>query len=194
MLKAWEDSTIKQYNSTLKLWWSFNNREKTDPYDASIPKILHFLTERYQNGANHGTLNSARSALAIIATENIEANELIRKFLKGNSKTRPAKPRYDATWDVNPVLQQLEKLFPLESLTLKQLSHKLILLLALGTAHRLQTLTLIRIANISKSHTGLEIRIPERIKSTGSSSIRTTLKLPFFSEKPELCIASTLLY
>lgn len=194
MLKAWEDSTIKQYNSTLRLWWKFNNEEKTDPFDLSIPKVLRFLSNRYQDGANYGTLNSSRSALAIISAENIRSNELIKKFIKGSSKTRPSKPRHDSTWDVDPVLRKLEEWFPLESLNLKQLSQKLLLLLALGTAHRLQTLTSIRNSNIIRSNRGLEIRIPDRIKTTRAGSKQPVLKLPFFKEKPGLCIAKTLLH
>lgn len=101
MLRAWEDSTIKQYNSTLKLWWSFNSTEKTDPFDVSVPKVLKFLSQRYKEGANYGTLNSTRSALAVISQENIGDNSLIKRFIKGSAKTRPCKPRYDSTWDVD---------------------------------------------------------------------------------------------
>lgn len=194
MLRAWEDSTIKQYNNTLRLWWNFNNEEKTDPFDISISKVLKFLTNRYQDGANYGTLNASRSALATIANEDIRTNELIKKFIKGSSKTRPSKPRYDSTWDVDPVLRELEKWAPLESLNLKQISQKLILLLALGTAHRLQTLASIKISNITKSSKGLEIRISDRIKTTRTGSTQPVLKLPFFKERPGLCIAKTLLY
>lgn len=194
MVKAWEDSTIKQYNSALRLWWNFNNKKNTDPFDVSIPKVLTFLTIRYKDGANYGTLNSTRSALAVISTEDIGTNDLVKKFIKGSSKARPNKPRYDSTWDVDPVLRKLQNWFPLESLTLKQLSQKLSLLLALGTAHRLQTLVLIKISNITISDKGLEVRIPDRIKSSGISTKRPVLKLPFFNEKPGLCIAKTLLH
>ncbi|XP_067203951.1 uncharacterized protein [Linepithema humile] len=194
MLKAWEDSTIKQYNNALKLWWNWNSTQNTDPFDVSISKVLEFLTLRYQNGANYGTLNSSRSALATISTEDIGTNDLVKKFIKGSSKTRPNKPRYDSTWDVDPVLKGLQKWFPLELLTLKQLSQKLVLLLALGTAHRLQTLALIKISNISSSDKGLEVKIPDRIKSSRVGTKQPLLKLPFFKEKPGLCIAKTLLH
>ncbi|KMQ91451.1 tyrosine recombinase [Lasius niger] len=194
MLKAWEESTIKQYNSALRLRWNLNIKENSDLFDVSIPKVLKFLTIRYKEGANYGTLNSSGSALAIIATEDIRANDLVKKFFKGSLKTKPNKPRYESTWDVDPVLRKLQEWFPLESLSLKQLSQKLALLLALGTAHRLQTLALIKISNITSSDKGLEIRIPDRVKSLGISSKRPILKLPFFKEKPGLCIAKTLRY
>lgn len=192
-MNAWEESTIKQYNSALALWWKFNIEENSDLFDVTVSKALKFLAKRYQEGANHGTLNSSRSALAAIAVEDIGNNELIKRFIKGSSKTRPSKPKYDSTWDVDPVLNKLQSWFPLEALTLKQLSQKLALLLALRTAHRLQTLVLIKIPNRTKCDKGLEIKIPDRIKSTGTSKMRQVLRLPFFSEKPEFCIARTLL-
>lgn len=194
MLKAWEDSTLKQYNSALKSWWNLNIKQNTDPFDVSIPKVLDFLTLRYQDGANYGTLNASRSALAIISKEDIGANDLIKQFIKESLKTRSNKPRYDSTWDVDPVLEKLQEWFPLESLTLKQLSQKLTLLLTLGTAHRLQTLALNKISNITSSDKGLEVRIPDRIKSSGTGTKRPVLKLPFFKDKLSLCIAKTLLH
>ncbi|EZA52648.1 hypothetical protein X777_08539 [Ooceraea biroi] len=75
----------------------------------------------------------------------------------------------------------------------KGLSQKLALLLALGTTHRLQTLALMKISNITSSDKGLEVRIPDRIKSLGTSTRRPLLKLAF-NEKPGLCIARTLRY
>lgn len=194
MLRAWENSTIKQYNNTLSLWWKFNNKKRSDPFDLATPKVLSFLTNRYQDGANYSTLNTARSALAIISTEDIGSDKLIKKFIKGSSKTRPSRPKYDSTWDVDPVLKRLEEWSPLESLNLKQLSQKLIILLALGTAHRLQTLTSIRISNIIRSNQGMEIKILDRIKTTRIGSHQPVLKLPFFKEKPGLCIVKTLLH
>lgn len=74
----------------------------------TIAKVLKFLTEKYQDGANYGTLNSARSALAIIANMDIANNELVKKFIKGSGKTRSSRPRYDSTWD-EPVLNKLEE-------------------------------------------------------------------------------------
>lgn len=191
MLKAWEDSTLKQYNNALALWWRFNNEANLDPFHVSAAKVLEFLTQRYKDGANYGTLNASRSALAVISSQDLGASELIRKFIRGSAKTRPCNPRYDSTWDVDPVLRQLQDWFPLESISLKQLSQKLVLL-ALGTAHRLQTLALIQISQIVVLEAGLEIRIPGRIKTSGTSNKRVLLKLPFFDERPGLCIAQTL--
>lgn len=89
------------------------------------------------------------------------------------------------------MLRKLEKLFPLESLNLKRLPHKLVLVLAFDTAHRLQTLASIRIPNIIRSGQGLEIKISDKIKIRISNE-QSVLKLLFFKEKSGLYIAATL--
>ncbi|CAD6227212.1 GSCOCG00006019001-RA-CDS [Cotesia congregata] len=175
MIASLEESTIKQYNGTLKLWWHWNIQCDENPLIVSSEKTLKFLTERFDNA-----LNSARAALPLISNESIGGNQLISRFIKGSSKIRPSLPKYDETWDVDPVL------------SLKKLTEKLVVLLALGTAHRAQTLSLIKISNINTLETRIEIRISDRIKTSKKGKVQPVLKIPFFREKPELCIANTL--
>ncbi|CAD6216738.1 GSCOCG00011356001-RA-CDS, partial [Cotesia congregata] len=138
------------------------------------------------------TLNSARAALSLISSEDVTNNQLISRFIKGSSKIRPSLPKYESTRDVNPVLKKLAAWFPLEDLTLKELTNKLVVLLALGTAHRSQTLALIKISNIIVLESKIEILIPDRIKTSRPGAPQPVLKLPFFHDRPELCIAQTL--
>ncbi|CAG5077997.1 Protein of unknown function, partial [Cotesia congregata] len=57
------ESTLKQYNGTLKLWWQWNKQVNENPYVGSVEKILKFLSERFSDGVGHSALNSARAAL-----------------------------------------------------------------------------------------------------------------------------------
>ena len=66
------------------------------------------------------------------------------------------------------------------------------MLLALGIAHRAQTLTCININNISESARKLEIKIPELIKTSGPGRFQPWMVLSIFDEKPELCIVRSL--
>lgn len=103
---------------------------------------------------------------------------------------RPTKPRY--TWDVSIVLRYLEGLHPLETLSFRQLTEKTVTLLALGTAHRAQTLASILITNIHTTCTGLHITVDERIKTSGPGRFQPLLILPRFQENPSLCVATVL--
>lgn len=119
--------------------------------------------------------------------------KLISRYLRGVYNKRPARPKYSTTWDPYPVLNFLGKLYPLEKLELKDITIKLSTLLALISAHRLQTLSKIRLENIKQLEDRIEIQIPDRIKSSKPKNFQPTLVLPFFKEIPSLCLASTLL-
>ncbi|KAB0805144.1 hypothetical protein PPYR_02114 [Photinus pyralis] len=106
------------------------------------------------------------------------------------SRLRPSQPRYSNTWDPQLLLSYFEGL-PKE-LSLRMLSQKLITLLALITGGRLQTLSLIRLSNISESQEEIQINITDPIKTSGLNKEQPTLHIPFYSEKPSLCVASTL--
>ncbi|KYN50034.1 hypothetical protein ALC62_00061, partial [Cyphomyrmex costatus] len=147
----------------------------------------------FKEGAGYSTLNTARSTISLISIYNINKNGLIGRFLKGVFNQRPTKPKYSTTWDITPVLNFIESLHPLRQLRLKQAVEKVATLLALTTAQRLQTLALININNIVKSHSGISIKITERIKTSKPGVFQPELILPFFKEKPGLCVASAIL-
>ncbi|XP_044597491.1 uncharacterized protein LOC123274057 [Cotesia glomerata] len=187
------ESTIKQYNSALKDWWTFSKKKGHDPFCIEANSVLEFLSEKFRDGAAYGTLNTARSAISLISTQDITNNPIISRFFKGIFKLRPIKPKYDSTWDTEPVITKAADLYPLEKLTLQQLTNKLIILLALGTAHRVQTLSLISIDNIAQYKSSIQIKIPDIIKTSRPGASQPLLILPVFTDKPELCVANTLL-
>ncbi|XP_063912268.1 uncharacterized protein LOC135129117 [Zophobas morio] len=126
-------STISQYNSTWKMWWSYCIELKVPIY---------------------GTFNSHRSALALTLNYDIGADPLAKRFMKGISQLRPSERKYRFTWDPQIVLDYLGNFFT-DNLTLKQLSQKLATLLLLTTGHRTQSIHLIRLSNIKRSSDGI---------------------------------------
>jgi len=79
-------------------------------------------------------------------------------------------------------------------LSLEVLSKKLIILLALVTGQRMQTLSLIDIKNIVVREELIEIKIPERIKTSKLGKKQPVLILPFYRENLNICPANTLQY
>lgn len=115
------------------------------------------------------------------------------RFFKGVFKMRPTAPKYSNIWSVDDVLKLLENWFPLETLNLQKLTLKLVMLLALGTAFRVQSLTLIKLKNIKKISGGVEIRISDLTKTSRAGAAQPYAFFPFFKDKTQLCIAKTLL-
>lgn len=123
------------------------------------------------------------------------SHPLVRRFCKGASIIKPPKPRYDFVWDPAPVIAKLAETFPYNNnLSLKNITKKLALLLALGSGQRAQTLAAIRIPQISFSDDKLVIRISDRIKTSAPGRTQPLLVFSRFRNRPELCIFSLLKY
>lgn len=193
MLSSITVSTLKQYECSLKRWWEFTHRHNIDFFNARTSEILSFLTDCFNKGANYSSLNTNRSAIALISVYDTNEDGLISRFSKGVFKQRPTKPKYDSTWDITPVLNYMEQLGPLKNLKKKEAAEKVATLLALATAQRLQSLSLIDIENIEKSELGIRIKITEQIKTSKPGAFQPELNLPFFKNRPNLCVATAVL-
>ncbi|KAL0828822.1 hypothetical protein ABMA28_003733 [Loxostege sticticalis] len=121
-----------------------------------------------KSGSSYGTLNNHRSAISLISTNTIGQNDTIKRFFKGVFRLNPC----------FPCLQDLTK--------------KLVILLALATGQRIQTLSLIRIQNVHTFTDKIVITITDMIKTSGIGRQQPTLNLPFFTQRPAICPASCL--
>nr|CAI5861103.1 unnamed protein product [Callosobruchus analis] len=83
--------------------------------------------------------------------------------------------------------------YPFDKLSLKQLTFKMVILLALISGQRLQTLANININHIKETKDELQVFIVAKIKTSGRNRLQPVLTLPFFKEKPELCLASLII-
>nr|CAH7746933.1 unnamed protein product [Callosobruchus chinensis] len=185
---------MRQYNTSFRLWWEYCKTKDLSPFRATPQNLISFLQFIIDTShCKYGTINSHRSAISLISLESIGADPLVRRFLKGVSRLRPAVPKYNFTWDPHQVLNYLETIDVTSDEALKHLSQKLITLLALVTGHRIQTLALIKIPNIVKRASGVQIFISDFVKTSGVGKTQPCLSLPFFPDKSSLCAASTLL-
>lgn len=137
-------STLKQYESALKAWWDYAHTNELEIFNTESSDIISFLNQKFKSGVGHGTINTYRSAISLISSHKIYSDGLISRFLKGVFREKPSKPRYSTIWDVTPMLNYPEKLYPL---------------MALATALKLQTLSKINIDNISFDSNNLSIKI-----------------------------------
>lgn len=162
-----------------------------NPYEVSVEGVLEFLTIHFNAGATYGTLNSYRSAISQIAGPNLAQDFRMKRFFKGVFGKRPPRARYENIWDPQVVLSYVKTLAT-EKLSLQTLSKKLAVLLALATGQRIQTLTLIKIDNISIQPNRIQIKISERLKTSSINRPQPLLILPFLTDDPQLCVAKTL--
>lgn len=153
---------------------------------------MSFLSERFNEGCSYGSLNSHRSALSLLLGDQIGSDDRIKRILKGAYKIKPNCPKYNYTWDPQVVLNYISNWHPNSSLSLEKITKKLTILLALCTAHRVQTLSLIRLENITITDSGVKILITSNIKTTAPGRDQPLLILPYFRDNLKICPASAL--
>lgn len=190
LLAALTDNSYKQYDSEIKKWWMFCSEKNISFFNATQPQVLEFFAQLFKKGASYETIVSTRSALTRLMGEEFIKEVEIKRFMRGVYNLRPSKPKYHETWDPSIVLEYLSKL-P-EDINLKISSQKLITLLALVTGHRMQTFSLIKLENIKDYNSKIEIRIPDRIKTSAPGRKQPLLVLPEFTDRKSICVASTL--
>ena len=150
---------------------------------------------------SYSSLNTARSAVSNLDFDigqnpnhvSIGKHFLVSKYLKGVFHEIKPVPKYRSIWSVDPVLDYLFSLWPLDKLPLKELSLKLVLLVALTTGQRCQTLTFLDISAeyMAKSVDCYRFSLTEHIKQDRPGRVFGPLCLYKYTVK-ELCVYATL--
>lgn len=140
-------------------------------------------------------MNSARSALSSFCDIEdgctIGSHPLVVKFMTGIYNLRPTQPRYKEFWDVSLVLKYLRTLMPVAELSLKQLSYKLAMLIALTQASRSQSLSLITLEDLHKDENSYTLYYTKLLKQSKKGRINPVLNLKRYID-PAVCVVHTL--
>ena len=112
--------------------------------------------------------------------------------MKGVFSLRPPEPKYFVTWDVRQVLDFLKTWSPAESLSLKQLTLKLVMLAALITAARSSSVNKMNLCfRYFKPH-GVLFKVPGLTKCAGPKRPLQNLFLASFPPDRRLCFVNYL--
>ena len=141
LLDSWRPATQQQYAVYLKKWDLFCRARKIPSHSPTFNHVWEFLYTQLH--LSHSSINTARSTLSCFLTINnhpVGKHPLVCRFLKGAFDRKPPPNRHNAIWDIKTVLAYLKTLSPNSSLSLKEISHKLVMLLALVSIQQKQTL------------------------------------------------------
>lgn len=189
MMASLAKNTLNQYSSTIKSWWLFCKNNNLNIYKANIDKVISFLTLKFEEGASYSSLNTHRSALSIILGTNVTSNDCINRFLKGAYRLNPPNPKYNSTWDTKLVLSYLSNMYPYDNISLTDLSYKACTLLVIASAQRMQTISLIKLKNITIQNDVIVIKITDLIKTSRPGACQPLIRLPYIRENPSICPA-----
>ena len=158
--------------------------------------VLDFFTDLYHNGLGYSGINTARSALSaalVLDTgQQVGTHPLVCRFVKSVYQLRPAFPRYQWTWDVKIVLDYLSDFHPAASLSLKDLTLKLVILIALVTGQRGQSLHLMDLKDMQTGKASYRFVLQQKVKHSAPGRLQPSLDLPMCKTQPSLCVASVL--
>ena len=168
ILAGWSKATNTAYQSSWERWNRWCVKREIDPFSCNVSDFLDFLAGLYQEGLEHRTINSIRSAVSMthchVEGVPIGQHPLVSRLLKGVYNSRSPKPRYSATWDVDSVIHYLISLGENDQLTLKDLSQKTALLMALVEASRSSELQALDLRFRVYKPEGVTFRIPSLTK------------------------------
>eukprot|EP00112_Aurelia_sp_Birch-Aquarium-sp1_P014613 Seg317.5 transcript_id=Seg317.5/GoldUCD/mRNA.D3Y31 product="hypothetical protein" protein_id=Seg317.5/GoldUCD/D3Y31 len=197
---SWRGSTKKQYNVYINQWIQFCSERTCDPLHPTVNNVLFYLHSLYEKGLSYSALNTARSAISNIDSNYIQPNHtsigkhpLVCRYLKGIFNKQKPVPKFNTIWSVDLVLDYLSLLWPLVKITLKELTLKLVMLIALTTGQRCQTQTYLDISNpyMKKNESCIEFALTEHLKQDRPGKVFGNVRLYKYPIK-ERCVYETL--
>lgn len=191
-VQTYQKTLLKLYVHHGKIPLQFCCEKQINPFTANVKNVLMFFTKLFKSGLGYSSINTARcsltSFLSLDNSTSLSSNILVRMFMKGIFTLRPTLPRYNVTWDVNKVLNYLQKLSPLESLSLLELSQKLLMLLLLLSGQRGQTIHLVDVKNIFIDAGNVKIIFGDLLKTSKQGKHLAELNFSAFPSDKNLCI------
>ena len=189
IMLSWRPNTVKAYNPYIKQWEDYVKEGNIS--DPSETDVINFLADLEKKGLSYSTINTARSALSAYFIKHrvyaLGSQARVCRLLKGVFEKKPALPRYVDTWDVDTVLSCLTEWPSLEDIQLKDLTLRTVMLLALLSGQRGQSLHSLLVEDVKFKEDACTIVYSSVLKQTKAGSHVSPLHLPCF-ENTKLCI------
>jgi hypothetical protein len=173
------------------LWCNIRQSNPLRPTEKVIVSYLLYLknmNKSYSVICTHKAV--ILETLKIIDYKYDRSFILINRFMKGLYNVNPPKPRYQTTWDVSKVLDLISTWMPLKDLSLKMLTYKLLVLITLCTASRVQTLKSLCVNKCVFVNNDVTFNCGDQLK-TSKPGKNYFLSLKVY-EEPKLCPVRTL--
>lgn len=196
IMSSWRKSTRSQYNTYINKWIKFCHDSHRDVCSPSVEGLLEFLNLLYTKGLRYSAINTARSAMSsfasVMVNESLGTNPLVIRLLRGVARNRPSLPRYQSIWDVGQVLTYFKKQLFVQYLPLYELTLRTVMLVALVSAQRCQSLHMLSLNNMTITNTQYCFTITGDYKQAKTGSDTLKIVLPAYPDDIRLCVFTTL--
>ncbi|XP_063411223.1 uncharacterized protein LOC134694156 [Mytilus trossulus] len=149
---SWRSGTQQDYACKFKRFHSWCKEREKDPYAATLAECADFLSHLYTSGLQYRTIAGYRSMLSSLLSpiDNVPIGQhpYIIRLLRGVFNSRPPKVNLVPEWDLQKVLDMLQKspFEPLLKADIKCLTYKVVFLTAITTFRRCSDLQALRIS------------------------------------------------
>ena len=117
---------------------------------------------------------------------------MVTRLMKGIYNERPPKPKYAFTWDVGKVVSYLRDLGPNSSLSLKQLTRKLVMIMALVQACRASELAALDLRFRVYKEEGVQFKLATLTKKRNPGHPLKEMFFGGFPDDDKLCVRACL--
>ena len=191
---SWRNGTQKDYTSKFKKFCSWCRTRKIDSYSASLTEVADFLSDLFAEVLQYRTIAGYRSMLSSVLSpiNNIPVGQhpYIIRLLKGVFNSRPPKSKLLPEWDLQKVLNMLQKepFEPISAASLKLITYKVVFLTAISTFRRCSDLQSLKIGekNVSVQKKGLTFIRHGLSKQDRQTHYGTKVFVPAFPENKKL--------
>ena len=192
IMSSWKSGTKKQYNTFIKRWLQHCCKNKVNSIQPSLNQVLEFFTQLFDTGLGYSSLNTARGALSALGIKLdgilVGSNPVVIRFMRGIYNLRPSQPRYTHTWDVGKVLYVLRKLSPIKSLSFKDLTLKLTMLITLTSSARTQSIHLLNVHSVKKLRSEFVFKYDDLVKQSRPGFTNMFVHMKAYPPDRRICI------
>ena len=174
----------------------FCRERKVNKYSPTINQALSFLKSMQDKGLSYSAINTARSALSTVVSipecHTFGTHPFVTRFMKGVYEKLKPQPKYTQIWDVSLVLRYLATLTPNSSLSLKNLTLKLVMLLLLVSSQRGQAIHSLSLQGMTLSGSSCHFQVLEHMKTSKPGTCATVIKVHKYEPDEDICPFLTL--
>jgi len=192
--KAWRPGTQIAYKSSWGKWCGWCNKQSLNPFHTTVANIVEFFTDLFNQGLQYRTINTYRSAISknhsLIDNLQVGKHPLVIRHMRAIFNQRTPTSKYQFTWDVDTVLNEILSWGDNDVLTIKLLTWKLVMLLALASAGRSSELSLLNCNCMKQQGSFIYFELPKHTKTCRPGLDNRKITFEAFKENSTLCIVN----
>ena len=142
---SWRRNTESAYSSGWRQWLQWAEVQGVSRHFPDLNDILNYLSYLFSQNKKYRTISSARSMLSSTLSPidgfPVGKHPMVVRLLKGVYNLRPPNKSIFPVWSVKKVIEMLSSWPQNKQLTLKQLTLKCVMLVALASAKRVSSIS-----------------------------------------------------